>query len=78
MNFPGHRSCSEHNSTERWSKKVNVFLTVELGSLKVTMKNGLCLSRTEDSLVYTNCFAVLQRSRAKDDQFCTLDPIVVS
>ena len=47
---PGHRSCSEHMSIEFWSRRnrrmevsveqpvVNVFLKVDLGNFKVTMK----------------------------------------
>ena len=50
---------------------VNGFLMGELGNFKDTMKMVCSDVRMEDSLVYTKCCAVLQRSRAKDDKIST-------
>ena len=55
---------------------VNGFLMVELGSFRDTMKTFCSDLRMEDSLVYTKCCAVLQGSRAKDDNISTWDMTV--
>ena len=68
-NEPEHRICSEHMFIElrlRWSKRwkilsnsqwLSVSLTMERGSVKVTMKTVCVDLWTEDSLVYTMCCA---------------------
>ena len=87
-NEPGHRSCSEHISIELWSRRsremensiglpvVNGFLMVELGSSKDTTRTDCSDLWMEDSLVHTQCCAVLQGSRAKDDKISTSDMTV--
>ena len=55
---------------------VNGFLMVELGYFKDTMKMVCPDLRMEDSLVHTQCCAVLQRSRAKDDKTSASDTMV--
>ena len=51
---------------------VDGFLMVELGNSKDTTKTVCSDLRTEDSLGYKRCCAMLQRSRAKDDRISTL------
>ena len=55
---------------------VNGFLMVELGNSKDTTKTDCSDLLVEDSLVYTTCCAVLQKSRAKDDKISTSDMTV--
>ena len=55
---------------------VNGFLMVELGNSKDTTKTDCSDLRMEDSLKHTKCFAVLQKSRARDDKISTSDMTV--
>ena len=57
---------------------VDVSLMVELGSFKDTMITVCSNLSMEDSLVFTKCCAVLEKSRAKDDKISIWDPTVVS
>ena len=55
---------------------VNGFLMVDLGNHKDTMKMDCSDLSMEDSLVFTKCCAVRQKSRAKDDKFSIWDMTV--
>ena len=69
---PGHRSCSEHIPIELWCGRKWILDGGAWHFLGYDEK-GLLRSLKEDSLVYTKCCAVLQRSRAKDDKISTSD-----
>ena len=57
---------------------VNGFLMVEHGNSKDTTKTDCSDLRMEDSLVYTKCCVVLQKSRPEGDKISTSEMTVIT